>query len=81
MVHDLTFYVDGSAMGNTGLGGIGALAVSCVILMAKSSACSRLRQFLLSRNSVSVRFASRNFNSLADSLAKAGTVLMEERLE
>ncbi|KAK2635508.1 hypothetical protein Ddye_030300 [Dipteronia dyeriana] len=40
-----------------------------------------IRQFLLFMNSVSIIFTPSISNSLADNLAKAGTVLMEERLE
>ncbi|KAK1558570.1 hypothetical protein Q3G72_003986 [Acer saccharum] len=42
-----------------------------------------IRQFLIliSMNLVSIKFTPRSSNSLADSLAKAGSRLQEERLE
>ncbi|KAK2647643.1 hypothetical protein Ddye_015132 [Dipteronia dyeriana] len=40
-----------------------------------------IRQFMLSMNKVSIKYTARNCNSLADSLAKAGSGLQAERLE
>ena len=40
-----------------------------------------IRQFLLSTDLVSIKFTPRSANSLADNLAKAGSVIQEDRLE
>ncbi|KAK3172175.1 hypothetical protein Dsin_033156 [Dipteronia sinensis] len=40
-----------------------------------------IRQFLLVSNLVVIKFTARSYNSLADSLAKNGSILHEERLE
>ncbi|KAK2648420.1 hypothetical protein Ddye_015909 [Dipteronia dyeriana] len=88
--NDLIFNVDGSARGNPGMDGIGGVLRDVRVSWINREGFGNLshvnlvydiRQILLWRNFISIKFTPSRFNSLADSLAKDGSGSNGDRLE